>query len=188
MQRSEGTRGRGRLDRARLESRRAADGLARMRRWMGDRLEWLLEEEDDWQEPWQRGGSPPQESPRPPLQQPSRPPSPDEPRRRLGSPRRRLEAISRRQQPPDAPTPGKFRGDGQADVNQSPPSSLGREDWPEDDAFRVPRWSPPAPSAAQGRRPPPPERRSRAAQPSSSDPATDGRRPVPRSSRRRFCP
>lgn len=188
MQRSEGTRGRGRLDRARLESRRAADGLARMRRWMGDRLDWLLEEEDDWQEPWQRGGSPPQESLGPSLQQPSQPSSPNEPRRRSGSPRRRLEAISRRQPPSDAPAPDEFRGDGQVNVGQSPPSSLGREDWPKEDAFRVPRRNRSAPSPAQQRRPPPLERRSRAAQPSSSDPATDGRRPVPRSSRRRFSP
>jgi hypothetical protein len=55
--------------------------LAGLGRWVEEKLDWILEEEDDWREPWQlqqRGSS----------RAASQPPA--------ASPRRPLEAISRR--------------------------------------------------------------------------------------------
>ena len=57
--------------------RRSSLDLESVGRWVGDKVEWLLEEDDDWREPWQ------------------------EPAVRSGRRvKRPLDAISRRQQPP----------------------------------------------------------------------------------------
>ena len=111
--------------------RRGTMALDSVGRWVGEKVEWLLEDDDDWREPWQD----------------SQPASPQVPSRG----KRPLDAISRRGQRPQAVV---------ADDN-------GDESWPEDDSFRVQRW--------QRSRPEPEE----ASRPSS------GRRPLPRSSRRR---
>lgn len=125
-------------------------------RWVEGRLDWLLDDGDDWREPWQESES---RSPEPPPPQPSAP----------GRPRRQgLEAVSRRgrpgaplSQPPAAerrPSPGTADGD--------------NGDWPDDASFTLPRWQRPD----GGERSAPPE--------GVSTPQADGR-PLPRSSRRR---
>ena len=64
------------------------DGLGR---WVEDKLDWILEEEDDWREPWQE------------VRQEARPES--RPRRRP------LEAISRRVAAPQPPEPAEWPSD-----------------------------------------------------------------------------
>ena len=62
--------------------RRSSLDLESVGRWVGDKVEWLLEEEDDWREPWQ------------------------EPAVRSGRRGKRpLEAISRRQPRPSVESP-----------------------------------------------------------------------------------
>ena len=156
--------------------RSASASLDAVGRWMGDKIDWLLDDEDDWREPWDDdaarplGGDAPISSPAdrsvsmtPPLE------------RRSGSSssrKRPLQAISRRQPPLIAPAP-------QASARQ-PALEVGDDSWPDDDSFRLDRWS-------RGSN-----------QVSGSTPAVDGpspmgsaarpsgsRRPLPRSSRRR---
>ena len=82
------------------------DGLGR---WVENKLDWILEDEEDWREPWQ------------------------ETRPELGSqdrPRRRLDAISRRSAVPPQGQPSQERE----------PQEMEPEEWPEDDAFALPRW------------------------------------------------
>ena len=139
--------------------RRSSLDLESVGRWVGDKVEWLLEEEDDWREPWQ------------------------EPAARSGRRGKRpLEAISRRQPRSSvgSPTVGQNASQ-QAFTGQSPveppsipmasPRDVGSaEEWPEDDSFRVDRWQ-----------------RSRSSQ-SVAAPQADRspvRRALPRSSRRR---
>ena len=131
--------------------RRSGLDLDSVGRWVGEKVEWLLEEEDDWQEPWQEPGR-------------ARP----EPARSMRSPRRPLDAISRRGRrgvsvqvpapPSTQPVVPEFNAD--------------QGEWPEDDSFRVQRWSRSAQPAVR----PQPE-----AAPNSAAP----RRSLPRSSRRR---
>ena len=111
------------------------DGLGR---WVENKLDWILEDEDDWREPWQ------------------------ETRPELGSqdrPRRRLDAISRRSAAPPQGQPRQAREP---------------EEWPEDDAFALPRWQRQPPSAPQSQ----PQ-----SQPPSQSQLTEWA--MPRSSRRR---
>ena len=62
--------------------RRSSLDLESVGRWVGDKVEWLLEDDEDWREPWQEGGA------------------------RAGrSGKRPLEAISRRQPQPPAASP-----------------------------------------------------------------------------------
>ena len=104
--------------------RRSSLDLESVGRWVGDKVEWLLEEEDDWREPWQ------------------------EPAARSGRRGKRpLEAISRRQPRPSVESPAfeqaVFRQP-QAEQPSIPiaaPTDVGSaEEWPEDDSFRVDRW------------------------------------------------
>ena len=150
--------------------RRSTLDLESVGRWVGDKVDWLLEEDDDWREPWQetavRSG-------------------------RRG--KRPLEAISRRQPRLTVEQLGVEQNSvqqaaveqiateqiaiGQPPSEQSPsPTTSSRhggsaDEWPEDDSFRVDRWQ-----------------RSRSVQ---SDPASvpadrsPVRRALPRSSRRR---
>ena len=62
--------------------------LGELGRWVEDRLEWILEDEDDWREPWQE----PPPGPRPSARLQPRP----EPPAGGARPRRPLEAVSRR--------------------------------------------------------------------------------------------
>ena len=93
--------------------RRPGLDLDSVGRWVGDKVEWLLEEDDDWREPWQESA---------------------EPKARRKQP---LQAISRRSrqrlmpsaafQPPPTAAP-------------SVPESSAPDDWPDDDLFQVQRW------------------------------------------------
>ena len=128
--------------------RRSAGGarpsmdLETVGRWVGDKIDWLMDEEEDWRDPVE-----------PSLQAES--PA-------VSSRKRPLDAISRRQV--IAPVPEHQ-------------STYGEDDnsWPDDESFRVERWSR---SAAPPAITPAPQPVSRGPGPS--------RRPLPRSSRRRY--
>ena len=99
-----------RLDQLVTAGRQLVDGVAGTRpggrggrggidgvgRWVGERLDWLLDEGDDWREPWQERSEPAVAAARPPA----------EGRRQAGEGRsdgggrRALEAISRRGRAP----------------------------------------------------------------------------------------
>ena len=115
-------------------------------RWVGDKIDWLMDEEEDWRDP---------------VDPPLRTESPS-----ASSRKRPLDAISRRQGVlPQVVAP----------VSESQPT-YGEDDnsWPDDESFRVERWSRSAspPSIAV------------APQPVSRGPGPS-KRPLPRSSRRR---
>ena len=156
------------------------DGASRLDavgRWVGDRIDWLLDEEDDWREPSDPSSR--WDSPR----SPSRPTvsvSSSRMERPVSAGRKRpLEALSRRQ--PVLPPPSAVEPASPApSVQPDPVVSEADDAWPDDDNFRVDRWKrssgPSSPSPAD---------------PSPVDPApmasprTTARRPLPRSSRRR---
>lgn len=142
-------------------------------RWVEEKIDWLLEDDDGWREPWQEPSlprsSPAPRAPRAERQEPEVAP----PARGVQPPattmrRRPLEAVSRRGTPllpaqPPQPAP-PLAGDDQA--------------WPDDASFSVSRW----------RREPGAPRPERGSAGLSDAPAPAARptRAVPRSSRRRF--
>jgi hypothetical protein len=128
------------------------DGLGR---WVEDKLDWILEEEDDWREPWQEAKREARPEPRPVAKPELRPEPRAEPRPR----RRPLEAISRRRAEP-LPADGA--------------------EWPSDDAFVVPRWQRGAAAPAQET----PLGSKSGPAPQDLPPASPGRA-LPRSTRRR---
>lgn len=113
-----GGRGQARDSGARPSSRLRPGDLGR---WVENRLDWLLEDEDGWREPWQeRSGSAQAASARPlSVQQPLRAQRPAAGRRQP------LEAISRRNAPLLTGTAA------QPDA---------QEEWPDDASFSVNRW------------------------------------------------
>jgi hypothetical protein len=150
-------------------------------RWVEGRLDWLLDDRDDWQEPWQ-------EADRPPARRWEAGPS------AAGSSRAPLEAISRRRAssspqapeppppppasappPPASASPRQRETPRRAEIRpEAPTPQDGSQDWPEEEAFQVARWRrepPPAPPAANPLANPPP--------------APPPGRPLPRSTRRR---
>ena len=141
------------------------DGASRldaMGRWVGDRIDWLLDEEDDWREVSERSQSWQSARPKPAEV------SPSVERSTPSRPKRPLQALSRRQ--PVLPPPV---------TSASSVSPSGEEDvWPEDDSFRVDRWKRSANRDALADSAPSPT----AASPTSR---SSSRRPLPRSSRRR---
>jgi hypothetical protein len=152
-----GTRASGRgSERSGAGGRSSLDGLGR---WVEGRLDWLLDDRDDWREPWQEADRPPAErwdGAAPPPRS-SRPP---------------LEAISRRGLPPREnpaaiPPPAKAAAPGGG-------ADAARQEWPQEDTFSVPRWRREEPAPKRPLNPladPPP-------------PSVPGR-PLPRSTRRR---
>jgi len=158
-----------RLDRWVSAGRQLVDGVAGARpgsrppgraaglgRWVEERMDWLLDDGDDWREPWQ--DSPPSRWSAPPAQAPAQTQSSDPvPQPRPAAPangrRRSLEAVSRRG------------------------AAASEAEWPDDDSFSIPRWRRPAPAA-----PLPPDLT--APRPPSPPPAPPSR-PLPRSTRRR---
>lgn len=156
---------------------------------MEDRLDWLLEEDDDWREPWQQerpsreGSGPRRESRQRPWQEPARPASrfsdpelidapeasgSEVPVARRSGPepprsRRPLEAQSRRQ--PQGPAPAE-------------------EDWPQAEDFQVSRWQRPLHDQRRAD-PQAPGRRLDAAVDRETAAEAGGSRPLPRSTRRR---
>lgn len=137
-------------------------GLDGLGRWVEGRLDWLLDDREDWREPWQesdRLNSDQLNSDRwdatSAQQRPARKP---------------LEAISRR----GKPTPAAPRAAG-AGLGAKPAEDPATgEEWPAEESFNVPRWRREDPS------------RSRPANP-LADPSPVGPpgRPLPRSTRRR---
>ncbi|MEB3165435.1 MAG: hypothetical protein VKO65_02065 [Cyanobacteriota bacterium] len=130
--------------------------LAGLGRWVEEKLDWILEDEDDWREPWQQ----PERAvsrPVPPLEERGVPAAAPPP-----SPRRPLEAISRRAV---SPAPGP------APAVAAPGASGSETGWPDEQTFSLSRWQ--RPDRQAERRP------SAEAQP---DPRA---RQLPRSSRRR---
>ena len=88
-------------------------------RWVENKIDWLLEDDDSWRESWEQ----PVESPR---------------RRPLDAP----EPLSRATAAPSAPSRQPLQAisrRGQASV-RSVAQDGGAQDWPEDDAFTVSRW------------------------------------------------
>ena len=157
------------------------DGASRLDavgRWVGDRIDWLLDEEDDWREPPESSSR--WDSPRSPSR-PTVSASSSRMERPVSAGRKRpLEALSRRQPvlpPPSAVEPAPPAPSVQGD----PVVSEADDAWPDDDSFRVDRWK----RSGSGPSGPSP------VDPSSVDPApmassrTSARRPLPRSSRRR---
>ena len=93
--------------------RRPGLDLDSVGRWVGDKVEWLLEEDDDWREPWQDTA---------------------ESKARGKQP---LQAISRRSRQRSMPT-AAFQPPPTA--TPSVPETSGLDEWPDDDLFQVQRW------------------------------------------------
>jgi len=171
-------------------SRGSFDGLGR---WVENRLDWLLDDSDDWPEPWQQSEQRRREPPAPVR--------PDllsrEPGRGSGlsqRPRQPLEAISRRGA---AMPPPAAERDFRASQNRSIPAAStdsdrsngwndAPQDWPDDEDFSVPRWQRPS---APLQRPDPLQtelqQSDREPRGEQERPASSPARPLPRSSRRR---
>lgn len=191
-----GSRQGSRRPESRAGSRGGFDSLGR---WVEDRLDWLLDDGDDWPEPWQENARRRSEGPsaieRRPM--PEREPLPPDPlarsarqgamttagdlrpRTRPGPlpgerPRRRLEAVSRR---------GLTGRPAAAAAEGPPPQAAEAEAWPDDSSFSVPRWQRPT---APLRRPDPLQTDVDQREPMRSNGSETGAaRPLPRSSRRR---
>ncbi len=152
--------------------RRRLDGLGR---WVEDRLDWFLEDGDDWREPWQ---DEPMAGRRAPAEVP--PPSPPSVSPR---PRRSLEALSRRGGDRPGPRTVPRTVDPARTSSDSDANSDSDDDWPTEGSFSVPRWqraeSVPSRQAQDPLRLPPPE-------PPQVEPQPG--RPLPRSTRRRLAP
>jgi hypothetical protein len=176
-----GSRPGGRSTGGRSGGRPSLEGLGR---WVEDRLDWLLEDEDDWREPWQQPAGPPdgdrqpspgadpyRSAPREASRTGSWQESQIEPRQPTpeprGSRRQPLEAISRRATPLLPP--------------RAVPDAVADDDWPDPDEFSVPRWQRPARRQQSTDGPPEVRRRSIEESPGHGSAA----RPLPRSSRRR---
>lgn len=153
---------------ARLSSRAASQPAGRsaarprldsLGRWVENKLDWLLEDGDDWREPWQEPGR----DARRPMREEA-----EAPRPAAGRGRQPLEAISRRGSCRERPSPG-LNNAGPA----RPDAAASDDAWPDDTAFTVPRWqrgaTPPPQPSPESEEPPPPSQG----------------RALPRSSRRR---
>jgi hypothetical protein len=128
-------------------------------RWVGDKIDWLLDEEDDGRDVWQSDAPlPTSTSPQRSIASLSRSQQPSRAKRPL-------EAISRRQPARIPPTPQSL----QPAVTRD--ETWPDDAWPEESDFRVDRWQRPV-ERSQPRRAP-------------VEPAPASRRSLPRSSRRR---
>lgn len=126
------------------------DGLGR---WVEDRLDWLLDDGEDWREPWQERERPRQaDLERPSQGPPQRSPLPVSEGPLTSRSRRPLEAVSRR--PLEArsrrpePSPAPAAPSAQAAAQMSSPVGVDPDGWPEEEAFAIPRWQRPRPSTA----------------------------------------
>ena len=147
--------------------RSAGASLDAVGRWVGDKIDWLLDEEDDWGSNWERER--PVRSSTRPLQAAEIAP------RDLGPVAKRpLDAISRRQPPLISPS-----SDPELSLPAAPAAPVDDEGWPDEASFRLDRWQ--RTSGASSTRLEPPSSSPRSA---GSAPVA-GRRPLPRSSRRR---
>ena len=156
------------------------DGASRLDavgRWVGDRIDWLLDEEDDWREPPEPSSR--WDSPRSPSR-PTVSASSSRMERPVSAGRKRpLEALSRRQ--PVLPPPSAVEPASPApSVQPDPVVSEADDAWPDDDNFRVDRWK-----RSSGPSSPSPADLSPVDPAPMASPRTTARRPLPRSSRRR---
>lgn len=156
------------------------DGASRLDavgRWVGDRIDWLLDEEDDWREPPEPSSR--WDSPRSPSR-PTVSASSSRMERPVSAGRKRpLEALSRRQ--PVLPPPSAVEPASPApSVQPDPVVSEADDAWPDDDNFRVDRWK-----RSSGPSSPSPVDPSPVDPAPMASPRTTARRPLPRSSRRR---
>lgn len=187
----------------------ARAGFEGLGRWVEDRLDWLLEDEDDWREPWQS-------EQRPTLRPTTALNRESQPRRRqeMAPPAIRLpavDAVSRADVAASAEAapraeafaPARPRRALEAlSRREAPPRTAGVEDWPDPEDFQVNRWQRPSSSLASPSQPSmrpaaDPARFARRSAPIAPDPAPSsapqpsadsgrgGGRPLPRSSRRR---
>lgn len=149
---------------------RAADRRPQLRpridelgRWVEGRLDWLLDDGDDWREPWQEGdrGAPgaPEPSPAP-----------------VRSRRPMLEAVSRRGRSGAPPSPAAASASAPA-----PDPGGADDDWPDDASFTLPRWRRPEGARRDGSG----ERAPGSGDPEPAFSPPPSGRPLPRSSRRR---
>ena len=166
---------------------RGADGVPRLNelgRWVETKLDWILDEEDSWREPWQESQEGSGRSRPGPARSPSPSPSPApapltgaDPRPAQTA-RRPLEAISRRG--PSRPGTARTSTSRPLPASAEPPAQplTDGEDWPDEASFALPRWQrplTPRPAAAG------PTEQPRPAAKAPEAPA----RSLPRSSRRR---
>ena len=128
--------------------------LEKVGRWVGDKIDWLMDEEEDWRDPVE----PTMRSERPEKSVRSEWPGPT-------TRKRPLDAISRRQ--------------AMAPVPESQSAMLGDGTWPDDDSFRVERWSRSEPQSPSG------AGLLGSEESGQSQPRGPSRRPMPRSNRRR---
>ncbi|MEB3259433.1 MAG: RNA helicase [Cyanobacteriota bacterium] len=154
-------------------ARRRSDGLGR---WVEGKLDWLLDDRDDWREPWETTDRPVVPSPSADRVEPSarrsRPPLEAISRRGAAGPSQPVppqRSLSRPVPPVVAPA-GEVSDAPVAPLREAAP----RQDWPDEEAFTVPRWRRQEP-------PPAPPVDPLAAAPPPSPPG----RPLPRSTRRR---
>jgi len=173
-----------------------AAGIDGLGRWMENRFDWLLDDGEDWREPWQEADGPRRGR----LDAGGPPPAASRARgvamegtvrrERAGDgdaplPRRRLEAISLRGRGRLAANPGASRGRPSAVAPGDPaslderdppsrPTGAESEDWPQDDLFKLERWQRPAR-----------QRSAPVGDPAPPDQDSLSGRPLPRSTRRR---
>ena len=122
-------------------------GLDRLGRWVEDKLDWILDEDEDWREPWQEP-APRQSVPREPVQ-PVQPAG-----------RRPLEAISRRGRSGAA---GTSQDDWPDDASFSVPRWQRQPAEPQPSALQPPTVNAPNPQASGAGRPLPRSTRRRRA-------------------------
>jgi hypothetical protein len=105
---------------ARPGGRRSSSGLRldQVGRWVEDKIDWLLEDDDGWRESWE---------------EPSAPQSRRQP----------LDAISRRgrsARPAVAPAPVRVEAQPQPSAPASSQEPVDPDAWPEDESFTLNRW------------------------------------------------
>lgn len=100
-------------------------------RWVGEKIDWIMDDDENWREPWQEDlpahRSELTQSPQPRFQEPASRLSRSSNQSVTG--KRSLQAISRRNPPQFAPVD-----------QRSVPINI-EDDWPDEDDFRVDRWS-----------------------------------------------
>jgi len=104
---------------ARPGGRRSSSGLRldQVGRWVEDKIDWLLEDDDGWRESW--------EEPAPPTQ----------------SRRQPLDAISRRgRSARPAVTPVRVEAQPQPTASAAAQEPVDPDAWPEDESFTLNRW------------------------------------------------
>lgn len=119
-------------------------------RWVEDKLDWLLEDDEGWREPWQE-----RQPARPERPRAGAAPADQATGGSVGGRRRPLEALSRR----GAPLLPEQRPSQEAPPAAAPAATAAEQDWPDDASFSINRWRresggdaprqpPPAPSRA----------------------------------------